>query len=96
MRKLRLPKATQLTQLHRRETGTRAATLYPLLSHTNHRAEENTHSSNKYLLRAYWVPGTVQGTGDPAVDRTGTVPVLGELAFRVRRPALNTQYKMKR
>lgn len=41
------------------------------------------------------MPGIGLGIGDPAMDRTGMVPILRELALQVRRLALNTQHKMK-
>lgn len=82
---------TIYTQLHKRQIGTRPATFDLPLSHTNTELRKIL-LSNKDLLKAYWVPGTARGTGDLATDRT--VPILWELAFHVRRLALNTQYKM--
>lgn len=34
------------------------------------------YSSNIYLLRAYYVPGTVLGTAYPVRNKTGLGPVL--------------------
>lgn len=90
-RTLRLSKAPQFT--HSYTEGKLEPDLPHSILHSPTLTElRKILSPNKYLLKAYWVPETARGTGALAMDRT--VPVLWELAFHVRRVALNTQYKM--
>lgn len=66
---------TNHTNLPRRETCPSPARLHRPLCHTNHGAEQNTHASSKYSLRAYCAPGMVPGT---RTEDTGIRPWTGQ------------------
>lgn len=80
-----------------KDACTRPARLSLERSHANHRAEEETHSSDKYLqiLEGLLCARHCPWHWDTAVDKTAKDSVLEELTSHGRGRALNTEYKMK-
>lgn len=47
------------------------------------------HSTNKYLLNTYNVPGSVVGSGNRATNNTGKTPALTKLVSSEERQTIN-------